>query len=74
MICQNLDGVVYSKRRGARDICIKTVMNYSTTKYHTSSVLGFIVFYDITYCQVASHDVSSTARNAFELFHSLDHS
>jgi len=48
---------------------IKKVMNYTKTKYHSSTVLGFNVFYDVTCCNVASHDVSCTVRNRFELFY-----
>jgi hypothetical protein len=66
MIRQNLEGVVHATRRGggaARGTCIKKVMSYTKIKYYSSSVLGFDVFYDVTYCHVASHDVSCTARN-----------
>ena len=69
MICQNLEGVVHDTRKGSRVTRIKKVMNYAKTKYHSSSVLCFNVFYDVTYCHVASHDVSCTVRNPFELFY-----
>jgi hypothetical protein len=62
-------GVFHATRRGARDTCINKVMNYIKMKYHASSVLGFNVFYDVTYCHVTSHDVTSAVRNPFELFY-----
>jgi hypothetical protein len=73
MICQNVEGVVRTTRRGrggARVTRIKKVMNYTKTKYHSSSDLGFNVFYNVTYCHVAPHDVSCAVRNPLELLYS----